>query len=294
MRFILVSLWALWSLAAYAKETPIQPEFGPLVGSWQVEVEGEKRLRQLEVSGFRGQADGPGVLGAWYGWADGHLESVAAKAVLTDGKLRIEITTPAASVIVAEQLTADSLQGSFTSKSGNKKPIRLARIAYDLSDLTRAFADEEKDFGVAPTSTLTTRYHDKTPVSVPGATTIRTLALKALLDGQSPPIAIDVLGTMAGQRTTIPNAIWLGLNAGDGRVFAAENERFAAVLAKLTNDDKARAVVFFCLNSECWLSYNASLRAVAAGYKNVYWYRGGWTSWKAARLPLVKTEAFAW
>ena len=294
MRFVLVSIWALWSVTVFAKEAPVQPGFGSLVGSWQVTVEGEKRLRQLEVSGVRDELDGLDVLRAWYGWADSHLEPVTAKAALTDGKPRIEITTPAASVIIAELVTSDSLQGIFTSKSGNKNPIRLSRIAHDLSDLTRPFAEEEKDFGIAPTGTLATRYHAKTPMTVPGATTIKTLALKALLDSGSPPVVIDVLGGTEGPRTTIPNAIWLGISAGDGKVYAAENAKFADVVARLTNDDKAKPVVFFCLNSECWLSYNASLRALAVGYKNVYWYRGGWTSWNAAKLPLVTAEAFKW
>jgi PQQ-dependent catabolism-associated CXXCW motif protein len=50
-------------------------------------------------------------------------------------------------------------------------------------------------------------------------------------------------------------------------------------------------LVFFCVNSQCWLSYNASLRAAALGYTNVYWYRGGIESWRAAGLPLARVAA---
>ncbi|MFZ4122564.1 MAG: rhodanese-like domain-containing protein [Caulobacterales bacterium] len=36
----------------------------------------------------------------------------------------------------------------------------------------------------------------------------------------------------------------------------------------------------------CWESYNAVLRAQAAGFTRVYWYRGGLRSWEEAQLPL--------
>jgi PQQ-dependent catabolism-associated CXXCW motif protein len=61
------------------------------------------------------------------------------------------------------------------------------------------------------------------------------------------------------------------------------------LLAKLTGGDKARALVFICASSQCWLSYNAALRAAAAGYEKIYWYRGGIAAWMAAGLPTSKT-----
>ena len=54
--------------------------------------------------------------------------------------------------------------------------------------------------------------------------------------------------------------------------------------------DKTSPIVFYCLSWECWLSYNAAMRAVALGYKNVFWYRGGYYSWFAAGLPLELVE----
>ncbi len=41
------------------------------------------------------------------------------------------------------------------------------------------------------------------------------------------------------------------------------------------------------LSRECWVSYNAALRAINAGYTNVLWYRGGIEAWKAAGLPTL-------
>ena len=41
----------------------------------------------------------------------------------------------------------------------------------------------------------------------------------------------------------------------------------------------------YCVDANCWLSYNAALRLHALGYENLYWYRGGIAAWKAANLP---------
>jgi rhodanese-related sulfurtransferase len=39
------------------------------------------------------------------------------------------------------------------------------------------------------------------------------------------------------------------------------------------------------------MSYNAALRAIAAGYSNVLWYRGGIEAWKAAGMPVQAAGA---
>ena len=57
-------------------------------------------------------------------------------------------------------------------------------------------------------------------------------------------------------------------------------------MEEVTGGKKSRPLAFYCVNSQCWLSYNASLRAVALGYTRVLWYRGGVEAWRAAGLPL--------
>lgn len=292
---LIATLWTFSTLAVENSAVPsAQSAFSPVIGSWRVEVEGESRLRELAVYRLRPASSHAFALDAGYGWSDGDPDIVDASSMLRDGKLQIEITTPASSVIHAEQVDSNTFRGTFTGKSGNSKTVHMSRIVLDLTDIDRSFADEDKDYGIAPEKALTTNYHHKTPLYVPGARTIKTLVLRKLIDSSSPPIVIDVLGGTPGKRLTIPSAVWLGADAGDGRVYAAEKEKFATILSKLTNSDKSRPVVFFCLNVECWLSYNASLRAVEEGYKNVYWYRGGWKSWKAATLPFIKAERVAW
>jgi len=53
-------------------------------------------------------------------------------------------------------------------------------------------------------------------------------------------------------------------------------------------------MVFFCVDPECWLSYNAALRAIGLGYTGVMWYRGGIAAWRAAQKPMAQSDPFFW
>lgn len=154
------------------------------------------------------------------------------------------------------------------------------------------FSNEMKDWGVAPTASLKLPpYHAPTPLSIPGARVIKTLELKALLEADAKVVVIDVLDGKS--RVTLPGAYWMA-GAGDGKFYAAEKSRFAAALEKLTDGDKTRPVVFLCISSECWLSYNASLHAIEAGFKDVIWYRGGSEAWNGASLERKKPRDVSW
>jgi ABC-type phosphate/phosphonate transport system substrate-binding protein/rhodanese-related sulfurtransferase len=57
---------------------------------------------------------------------------------------------------------------------------------------------------------------------------------------------------------------------------------------KLTDvvKDKNAPIIFACNGEECWKSYKASVWAQKQGYKNIYWFRGGFPAWKEKNLPL--------
>ena len=155
------------------------------------------------------------------------------------------------------------------------------------------YADEDRDWGIAPTQQLRRPpYHGPTPRGIPGAQVLKTAELKAMMETAAPPLAIDV-ASGAGH-DSVRNAVWLdgaghvGSRAGGRADFIdAIQARLADDLARLSGGDKSRALVFFCVDSECWLSYNTALRAAALGYTRVYWYRGGIEAWRAAGLPLA-------
>jgi PQQ-dependent catabolism-associated CXXCW motif protein len=151
------------------------------------------------------------------------------------------------------------------------------------------YADESRDWGVAPTNQLRQQpYHGPTPLEIPGAQVMRTRQLQAMLAGPASPILIDVLSDPG--HLTLAGAVWLS-GAGRGANFLDPVQSVLThLLRQLTGGDKSRPMVFFCASAECWLSYNAALRAVAAGYSRVYWYRGGVEAWVAAGLPTATTS----
>ena len=59
-------------------------------------------------------------------------------------------------------------------------------------------------------------------------------------------------------------------------------------MSKIEQDKNAH-VIFACNGAECWKSYKAALLAVKAGYKNVYWFRGGFPEWSLAGLPTASS-----
>lgn len=181
-------------------------------------------------------------------------------------RLNFSLTSTALFLAIGVHTTAVHSQVPFPATSAEE-------IFYSM---------EDTDWGVNPTSSFKKKpYHAPTPKSIPGARVISTTALKQLLLENKDIVIIDVLDSKT--RKSIPGAVWMN-GAGSGDFYNAEKERFAMAMDKLTNGDKSKPVVFLCISSECWLSYNASLHALDAGYKDVIWYRGGTNSWRGANL----------
>lgn len=145
-------------------------------------------------------------------------------------------------------------------------------------------SSEGQDFGVAPTSQLrpTQQLHGPTPTSIPGGRVIATQQLVQLLQGGQPVVLLDVLG---GPQL-IPGAVPV-VPAAQGGGFSDEVQQgYGQYLAQVTGGDTSRLLVTYCGGVQCWSSYNAALRAMKLGYRNVAWYRGGIEAWQQAGLPL--------
>jgi ABC-type phosphate/phosphonate transport system substrate-binding protein/rhodanese-related sulfurtransferase len=50
--------------------------------------------------------------------------------------------------------------------------------------------------------------------------------------------------------------------------------------------DRNAPVIFACNGAECWKSYKSSVAAIKAGYRQVYWFRGGFPEWVARGYPV--------
>lgn len=153
------------------------------------------------------------------------------------------------------------------------------------------FAAEAEDYGVPPQHVVHQgNPHAPTPLTVPGAARITTVQLYGELQARRPMVLI-----YANEGAdAIVGSHWL-FGAGRGNGFDdAVQERLRRKLEALTQGSKDAIIVTYCFDSHCWLSYNAALRAVKLGYRNVYWYRGGRAAWHAAGLSLVPLAPDAW
>jgi len=153
------------------------------------------------------------------------------------------------------------------------------------------YGDEGRDYGVrSPEALRRDEYHADTPLALKGVSTILTPALVKMMVSPSAPIVIDALDGDAHK--TLPGAYWIrgaGVAGGGDEARAEVQDRLGYILAGLTKGDTSAPLVFFCLESRCWLSYNAALRARELGYSNVHWYRGGTKAWQAAKLDTVES-----
>jgi PQQ-dependent catabolism-associated CXXCW motif protein len=148
--------------------------------------------------------------------------------------------------------------------------IAWATSAQAVKPVQAVYDTETEDFGLPRTDEIRRDgYEAPTPTEIRGATTITTLQFRDMLADAPQPIVIDVIG---GEQTqSVPGAVWLpgagrGTDVGD-----ATQVRLKAALTSLTAGDPGRRLVFLCLSKTCWLSHNATVRAVALGYNQVFW-----------------------
>ena len=109
------------------------------------------------------------------------------------------------------------------------------------------------------------------PAQLDGATVINTRQLLASMRdrdaGKTSFYLIDA--RFCGGEPTIPTAICLT----------------SIEQLKDKVPDTTSQLVIFCHDGGCPLSYQLASAAVAAGYSNVFWYRGGVNAWAAAGEP---------
>lgn len=139
-------------------------------------------------------------------------------------------------------------------------------------------AAELQDFGVPPQAQLHTQLHAPTPTSIPGGQVITTDRLLTLYQQgqQNGLLVFDVLGS----GFTLPVAQNAVRAAEPGSFNDNVQREFGQYLQQVTQGNKGRPMVFYCQGPQCWMSYNAALRAIRMGFTQVYWYRGGVEAWQ--------------
>ncbi len=141
-----------------------------------------------------------------------------------------------------------------------------------------------------------------TPATLKGATVIDLKGLEALLPER--PVLIDVVladhrpaGLPADRpwlptHRSIPDSVWMP-GAGAAPLAPEKEDAFLARVAALTGADKAKPIVTFC-RPECWGSWNAGKRLVAAGYSRVHWFPLGVEGWQDDHDTAVARPDPAW
>ena len=113
------------------------------------------------------------------------------------------------------------------------------------------------------------------PAGIDGGTVINTAQLvqsmRERAAGSTNFLLVDARG--CGASPTIPTAICLEPDSLDELIEKAPN--------------RAAYLVIFCHDGRCLPSFQLASAAIAAGYENVFWYRGGINAWLSAGLPSV-------
>jgi PQQ-dependent catabolism-associated CXXCW motif protein len=174
------------------------------------------------------------------------------------------------------------------AQSGGQVPQRPTGRVVTSDQSTQV---ERKDYGVQATRRLHNgQMHGPTPATIPGGQVITTQGLVALAQSnQVPFIVFDTLGGAEALPGAIP-AVWASQSGSFNDQVQRQLEQ---TLQQRTGGRKEIPLIFYCHSDQCWMSYNAALRAIHAGYTNVLWYRGGLAAWKAAGLPTQHGTAVA-
>ena len=145
-------------------------------------------------------------------------------------------------------------------------------------------------------------YRAPVPATLQGAKVVSTAEAEALWK-EKKAVFFDVMphtpkpadlpeGTIWREqgRRNIPGSLWLA-NTGYGALPEEVADHFAAALRDQTAQDKARAILFYCM-TDCWMSWNAAKRALELGYTSVLWYPHGADGWERAGLPLEEGKPY--
>lgn len=171
-----------------------------------------------------------------------------------------------------ESVQPGSGPGAVTPPTDQTAPPPDQTIRLDPQIL----AFETRDFGVPPTGQLRNgQMHGATPTAIPGGQIVSTEALANAINSGVQLVLIDVLG---GQYS-LPNALVAPGLAQPGNTRDRVQQQAAQWLQQVTQGNPDMPIVVYCSDPQCWLSYNAALRTISAGYRQVYWYRGGLQAW---------------
>jgi rhodanese-related sulfurtransferase len=124
---------------------------------------------------------------------------------------------------------------------------------------------------------------NETPASLKGAELVDAAKAKSLMDGGAKMIDTRVATEYA--EAHIKGAVNVPYKEKSAKAIDFDASQDSFDVAKLPADKNA-AIITQCNGPECWKSYKGAVAAIKAGYKKVYWFRGGFPEWKTKGLPV--------
>ncbi|MCK5002586.1 MAG: rhodanese-like domain-containing protein [Gammaproteobacteria bacterium] len=113
------------------------------------------------------------------------------------------------------------------------------------------------------------------PENIPGAITVSAEEVIELILINSDLIVVDSRKKTEYAKGHIEGSVNL-LNTD-------MNQQSLEVIAQ----DKTKPILFYCNGVRCLRSSDAVAKALDWGYKNIFWFRGGWNEWMEKRLPVI-------
>ncbi len=114
------------------------------------------------------------------------------------------------------------------------------------------------------------------PEDIPGSTKVDAEGLISLVEEKPSLLIIDSRISSDRLQGHIEGSISL------------PDERTNCDTLKEVIADKQHPVLFYCNGPKCGRSAVAVQIALGCGYKQVYWFRGGFEEWKQKKFPYVK------
>ena len=123
-----------------------------------------------------------------------------------------------------------------------------------------------------------------TPAQLPGAKRVGAREVQQLIAGGA--MMADVRTLKEWTEGHIPRAT--NIPYGEKSLKDVSYDPAADSFPGLDRLDPKKPIIFACNGAECWKSYKASKAALAKGFTDVYWFRGGLPEWRNEGMPVDK------
>ncbi len=115
---------------------------------------------------------------------------------------------------------------------------------------------------------------EEQPLNINGATTVSAEQLLDLADSHDDLVIIDARSESDYDKGHIPDVVRI------------KNTDITDANLAANISAKDTPVCFYCNGTTCGRSADAVNKAKAAGYSNLYWFRGGIAEWKEKGFPI--------